>query len=59
MPTFVVLMVVAVALHGYLPLHCAAKNNAGLDVVEALLQAHMHAAAVTNTVWDSTVWGAQ
>ena len=43
-------MVVALAQYGYLPLHCAAKNNAGLDVVEALLQAHMHAAAVANQV---------
>ena len=43
-------MVVALAQCGYLPLHDAARNNAGLDVVEALLQAHTHAAAVANKV---------
>ena len=44
------LLVVAVAQFGYLPLHFAARNNAGLDVVEALLQAHKHAAAVADQV---------
>ena len=44
------LSVVALAQSGYLPLHDAAQNNAGLDVVEALLQAHTHAAAVANRV---------
>ena len=46
----VVLMVVAVAQYGFLPLHYAIRNNAGLDVVTALLQAHKHAAAVAGQV---------
>ena len=50
-------MVVAVAQYGDLPLHDAAENKAGLDVVEALLQAHKHAAAVTNTVRAGTARG--
>jgi len=45
-----VLLVVAVAQCGSLPLHDAAENNAGLDVVEVLLQAHTHAAAVADEV---------
>jgi len=45
-----VLLVVAVAQCGYLPLHDAAENNAGLDVVEVLLQAHTHAAALATEV---------
>ena len=35
---------------GRLPLHTAAANNAGFDVVEALLQAYTHAAQVANEV---------
>jgi len=48
--TLVVLLFVALAQRGFLPLHYAAENKAGLDVVEALLQAHTHAAAVANKV---------
>jgi hypothetical protein len=40
-----------------LPLHDAAENNAGLDVVEVLLQAHKHAAAVDNMVWAGAARG--
>jgi len=50
-------MVVAVALHGYLPLHYAAQNKAWLDVVEALLQAHKQAAEVTDEVWAGAARG--
>ena len=50
-------MVVAVAQNGYLPLHDASENKAGLDVVEALLQAHMHAAAMADQVWAGTARG--
>ena len=50
-------MVVAVAQYGDLPLHDAAENKAGLDVVEALLQAHKHAAAMADQVWAGTARG--
>ena len=50
-------MVVAVAQYGYLPLHYAAQNKAGLDVMEALLQAHKQAAEVTDEVWAGTARG--
>jgi len=35
---------------GRLPLHTAVANNAGFDVVEALLQAYTHAAQVADEV---------
>ena len=50
-------MVVAVAQYGDLPLHYAAQNKAGLDVVEALLQAHKHAAAMADQVWAEAARG--
>jgi len=36
--------------NGCLPLHTAVANNAGLDVVKALLQAYKHAAEVADEV---------
>ena len=40
----------ALAQDGRLPLHVAVKYRAGLEVVEALLQAHPHGATVADTV---------